>query len=325
MREPLLAIENLSVSFRTGQGPFQAVSGVDLEIFPGEVVALVGESGSGKSVTALSIARLVADGAIHSMAGRILFRGADLLSMAEADLLKMRGSKIAYVFQEPATALNPVFTVAYQIEESIRLHRGSSTTRHSVSDLLQAVGIRDPQRVADSYPHQLSGGQQQRVMLAIALACDPELLIADEPTTALDVTVQAQILDLLKSLQRSRGLSLLLITHNLAIAARMADRICVMYAGQQVEIGPAEQVVASPAHPYTRALLDAVPRLRSLSGDLRGIPGQLPSGHHWPSACRFHERCSIAKPLCAGQMPPMERIDSDRACRCHFWREMMSP
>jgi len=321
MPEPLLKIDSLNVGFRTAHGFVDAVSGVDLSLMPGETVALVGESGSGKTVTALSIAKLISGDAGATISGKIFFNGEDLLAMPEDRLQDFRGRRISYVFQEPATALNPVFTVQYQIDESLRLHRAKG---HDVKSLLLSVGIRDPERVARSYPHQLSGGQQQRIMLAMALACDPDLLIADEPTTALDVTVQAQILELLQRIKQERGLTLLLITHNLAIASRMADRICVMYAGQQVESGPTRDLLSRPAHPYTRALLEAVPRLRGGTSELRGIPGQISSGlHGHGEGCRFHTRCPLARPKCASSNPALAAVAQDRQSRCFFWPEVL--
>lgn len=311
--ETIIDMRDLTIRFRGGN---EAVSGVDLAIRRGEVVALVGESGSGKTLTALSIGRLLPVSAIEHLRGSILFNGEDLMAASESRLRDVRGSRIAYVFQEPGTALNPVFTAGYQIAEAIRLHRRDATDITArVQALLADVGMRDPARVAAAYPHQLSGGQQQRVMIAMALACEPDVLIADEPTTALDVTVQAQILDLLKKLQQEHGLSLLLITHNLAVAGRLADRIAVMYAGQVVESGPAKDVMSSPRHPYTRALLDAVPRLHGEKRPLSGIPGQIPTGTAWPTGCRFHPRCPVALPACRTAPPPVVESDG-RTNRC---------
>ena len=315
-RDALLEIRDLTICFRGGN---EAVSAVCLEIKRGEVLALVGESGSGKTLTALSIGRLLPVHAIDHFRGAIHFAGEDLMAAPEDRLREIRGARIAYIFQEPGTALNPVFTAGYQIAEAIKLHRREEqhvTAR--VLQLLTDVGMRDPQRVADAYPHQLSGGQQQRVMIAMALACEPDLLIADEPTTALDVTVQAQILDLLKSLQQSHHMALMIITHNLAIAARMADRIAVMYAGQIVEAGPSGDVMKQPRHPYTRALLAAVPRLHGEKRVLSGIPGQIPSGTAWPSGCRFHPRCAIARDRCRNEKPDMYDAATNHKARCFY-------
>jgi len=324
MHDPLLDIQDLRVAFHAGSKTWEAVSGVNLSINRGEVVALVGESGSGKTVTALTVTRLLPSPPVAYVRGRVLFDGQDTVTMSETDLRKLRGRRIAYVFQEPATALNPVFTNGFQIAEALKLHGINTSVSRKISELLESVGIPDPQRVARAYPHQISGGQQQRVMLAIALACEPDLLIADEPTTALDVTVQAQILDLLKTLQAARGMAVLLITHNLAIAAQLAQRVIVMYAGQNVESGSAIDILRSPRHPYTRALLHAVPRLRGQGQKLDGIPGQIPSGLAWPSGCRFHPRCSMSREKCSRE-PPISATVSDRqSSRCWFWPEVRS-
>lgn len=321
MPDPLMEIQNLSVRF----GAVEAVSGLSLSIERGEVVAVVGESGSGKTVTALTITRLLASPPVSARVGRILFNGQDLLAAPEDKLQACRGARIAYIFQEPASALNPVFTAGYQIGEALRQHgRAKGREQQRILSLLLDVGIREPERVARAYPHQLSGGQQQRVMIAMALACEPDLLIADEPTTALDVTVQAQILELLKKLQREHGMAVLLITHNLAIAANMADRIAVMYAGELVEVGRAEDVVKSPRHPYTRALLKAVPRMQGASGQLQGIPGQIPSANAWPSGCRFHPRCPIAQDRCRGEKPDMMQVEKHQRARCFFAGQELS-
>lgn len=319
MPEPLLIIEQLSVRFGSGDSAVEAVSGLDLSIARGEVVAVVGESGSGKTVTALTITRLLGSPPVTGREGKILFLGNDLLATPEEKLRDFRGARIAYVFQEPASALNPVFKAGYQIGEALRQHgRAKGREKQRILSLLLDVGIREPERVAEAYPHQLSGGQQQRVMIAMALACEPDLLIADEPTTALDVTVQMQILELLKKLQREHGMAVLLITHNLAIAANMADRIAVMYAGELVEAGRAEDVIKKPLHPYTKALLDAVPRMTGEPGELNGIPGQIPPANAWPSGCRFHPRCPIARDRCRGEKPALVEGEKGHQARCFF-------
>ena len=320
MPEPLLDIQNLRVVFNGGRDGIEAVSGVSFSIDRGEVVSLVGESGSGKTVTALAISRLLPTNAVRSLSGAILFEGENILAMKEAALRKLRGNRIAYVFQEPGSALNPVFTVGYQIAESLKLHGQKKNTDQKVGSLLESVGIQDPTRVAKSYPHQISGGQQQRVMLAIALACKPSLLIADEPTTALDVTVQAQILALLKDIQRDHGMAVLFITHNLAIASGFANRMAVMYAGQIVEMGRASELICHPRHPYTKALIQAVPRLRGTES-LTGIPGQVPAGGGWPEGCRFHNRCTMAKDLCRTVSPDLLAA-ANQWSRCHYWSEV---
>ncbi|HMO50650.1 MAG TPA: ABC transporter ATP-binding protein [Kiritimatiellia bacterium] len=317
MNDALLEVEKLSIGFGTDTGELEVVSRVDLHVGRGEVVALVGESGSGKTVTALAVTRLLPMPPARIRSGSIRFQGVDVLTLPERALRSLRGGKIGYIFQEPATALNPVFTAGFQIAEALRRHGVGGAADRRVGELLEAVGLSDHRRIASSYPHQLSGGQQQRVLVAIALAGDPELLIADEPTTALDVTVQAQILDLLAALRKSRGMAVLLITHNLAIAARLADRLCVMYAGEVVETGPVREVMAAPRHPYTAALLEAVPRLRGATRRLAGIPGSIPAGGVWPEGCRFHPRCRLADERCRRQAPPCEQT-GNRTSRCHY-------
>lgn len=321
--ERLLEIDSLRIAFHAGDQPREAVSGASLAVHAGEVVALVGESGSGKTLTSLAVTGLLPRHAIAYVEGRILFKGCDMMNISESELRRMRGSRIAYVFQEAATALNPVLTAGYQITEALRMHMGGGRYGSRVEELLRLVGLEDAARIASSYPHQLSGGQQQRVMMAIALACDPDLLIADEPTTALDVTVQAQILDLLKKIQKERGMAVLLITHNLAIAGEMADRMYVMYAGQIVENGGAREMIRNPCHPYTRALLRAVPRLRGTAGQLEGIPGMIPSEGLWPTGCRFHPRCSMSRVKCNLEIPIMQKVSGARSSRCMYWREMV--
>ena len=258
---PLLDVQGLQVHFGSRTEPVCAVDGVDFRIFPGEIVALVGESGSGKSISALALAKLVPEPAGRIVGGRILFQSEDILTLNSSALRKLRGARIAYIFQEPATSLNPVFTVGWQIGEAIRLHRKGVNVKAETAQLLASVGLPDPARTAKAYPHELSGGMQQRAMIAMALACNPDLLIADEPTTALDVTVQKQILELLTELREKRGLSILLITHNLGIVANTADRVYVMNSGKIVESGETKTVLRTPQHEYTRKLLKAVPRL----------------------------------------------------------------
>jgi ABC-type dipeptide/oligopeptide/nickel transport system ATPase component len=260
--KPLIDVRGLSVHFGSVADPVRAADGVDFHIFPGEIVALVGESGSGKSISALALSRLVPEPAGRITGGRIIFQGLEVLKMKSSGLRKLRGARIAYIFQEPATSLNPVFTVGWQTGEAIRLHRKGVNVKAEVEKLLTDVGLPDPARAAKAYPHELSGGMQQRAMIAMALACNPDLLVADEPTTALDVTVQKQILDLLVDLRRTRGLSILLITHNLGIVANTADRVYVMNNGKIVESGETKTVLRTPQHEYTQKLLKAVPRLR---------------------------------------------------------------
>ncbi|MBI4717201.1 MAG: ABC transporter ATP-binding protein [Planctomycetes bacterium] len=299
---PLLEVVDLRVEFSTAAGTFTAVDGVSLRVAPGRTVALVGESGCGKSATSLSILRLISPpGRIAG--GRILFRDAndtppvDLLALPEPRLRAVRGSRIAMVFQEPMTALNPVYTVGWQIEEAMELHgvaRGGAKRRQA-QELLRRVGIADPARRMADYPHQMSGGMRQRVMLAMALACRPALLIADEPTTALDATVQQQILDLLRACRADFHLSMLLVTHDLGVVAAMADDVYVMYAGRIVEQGPVDALLSAPAHPYTRALLSCVPRLQDARGRLEVIPGTVPDPSRRPAGCAFHPRCALTR------------------------------
>lgn len=312
-----LIVEDLKVWFGGSERPVRAVDTVSLEVMSGETVALVGESGCGKSVTALSVMKLIPVPPGRYEGGRVLIGGRDVLSMSERDLQALRGAEVSYVFQEPGSSLNPVFTVGWQIAECIKLHRPGVDAGKEVVDLLRMVGIPDPEQRAGAYPHEMSGGMQQRVMIAMALACRPKLLIADEPTTALDVTIQAQILDLLSGLQKELGMSVLLITHNLGIVADVADRVYVMYAGQIVESGNAREVISSPSHPYTLGLLAAVPRLKGTAGDLKGIPGTVPDMRNIPKGCRFADRCGFVGNKCRESMP--ELICKNARCtRCFF-------
>lgn len=316
----LLEVEDLRTYFRAGAEPVRAVDGVSFAVRQGETVALVGESGCGKSVTALSLARLVSQPPGYYAGGRVVFAGRDVLAMGEDELRRLRGKEISYVFQEPAESLNPVFRIGYQVGEAIRLHRPGANLREEILGLLRLVGLPDPEQRMDAYPHELSGGQQQRAMIAMALACSPKLLVADEPTTALDVTIQAQIMQLLRSLQEQLGMAVLLITHNLGLVADVAHRINVMYAGRIVEAGPAESVLSSPKHPYTRALLDAVPRLEGVSGRLRGIEGNVPNPGALPPGCKFHPRCPKCQAVCREREPAEESAGEGHVVKCHFWR-----
>jgi len=316
--DALLAIEGLEVGFETEAGPVPVVRGVDLRVEAGRTLALVGESGCGKSVTALSVLGLL-DPPGRVRAGRILFRGRDLVPLPQEELRRVRGRHIAMVFQEPMTSLNPVFRVGDQIGEVLRIHLGmdaNAARRESVA-LLDRVGIPSPERRVDSYPHELSGGMKQRVMIAMALACRPELLIADEPTTALDVTIQAQILALLRELQQEFGMAVLLITHNLGVVAHTAQEVAVMYAGRIVERSPVRELFEEPAHPYTRALLRALPgRTR---GRLEAIPGTVPPPLEVPPGCPFADRCPEALPRCGGEVPPRVVVGEahDASCWLH--------
>lgn len=319
MENTLLDVDQLSVFFRTRTEPVRAVNGVSFSVAPGETVALVGESGCGKSVTALALTRLVAEPG-YAAGGTIRFAGRDVLAMDPGQLRQMRGAEIAYIFQEPATSLNPVFRIGWQIAEALKLHRAGIAVREEIVGLLHRVGLPDPERRLSAYPHELSGGMQQRVMIAMALACHPRLLVADEPTTALDVTIQAQILDLLAGLQEELGMAMLLITHNLGLVAGIARWVNVMYAGRIVERGPVETILVQPAHPYTRGLMAAVPRLSGGKTRMAGIPGAVPNPARLPAGCPFHPRCPRAQPLCSRENPLETIITEDHRVRCHFWK-----
>jgi oligopeptide/dipeptide ABC transporter ATP-binding protein len=321
MSNPLLEVRNLQVSFFTGEGEVRAVDNVSFTIQKGETLALVGESGCGKSVTALALARLVAQPPGVYKGGQVLLDGVDVLTMNKEVLRSIRGAKISYIFQEPASSLNPVFRIGAQIMEVLKLHRPDAATDAEVVRLLKLVRIPDPERRLRDYPHQLSGGMQQRVMIAMALACNPALLVADEPTTALDVTIQAQILDLLKDLKKQIGMSILLITHNLGIVGDLADNVAVMYAGRIVEYAPALALLAKPLHPYTAALMRSIPRLGSQKERLSAIPGSVPSAARLPAGCKFAPRCDRAQSSCtADPEPPLAPpADTSRLVRCPYW------
>jgi len=315
----LLDVKNLHVSFFTDEGEVRAVDGISFSIKKGETLALVGESGCGKSVTALALAKLVSTPPGVYKGGEILLDGDDVLTMSKDRLRAIRGAKISYIFQEPATSLNPVFRVGYQIKEVLNIHRPDAANDAEVVRLLKLVRIPDPERRIRDYPHQLSGGMQQRVMIAMALACNPALLVADEPTTALDVTIQAQILDLLKELKREIGMSILLITHNLGIVGDLADNVCVMYAGRVVEYSPAPALLAKPLHPYTLALMRSIPRLGTRAERLQSIPGNVPNPARLPSGCKFHPRCDRAQNDCTIDPDPALIAADGRHVRCSYW------
>lgn len=317
---PLLEIQNLQLDFQSGETRLRAVDGVSLSLEVGEVLGLVGESGCGKSVTALSIARLVPSPPAHYAGGRILLEGRDVLQMPPQELREVRGGVVGYVFQEPGAALNPVLRVGAQIKEALRLHRPGEATDAEVIRLLKQVGIPAPEARMRDYPFQMSGGMQQRVMIAMALASRPRLLVADEPTTALDVTIQAQILELLRELKQRLGMAILLITHNLGIVGDMADRVAVMYAGQLVEVAPARELLRRPLHPYTRALMASVPKLHGNTDRLAAIPGNVPRPGHFPPGCRFAPRCAIARADCSAKNPELVEVEPQRFVRCPYWR-----
>jgi len=318
MSDPILSVKNLKTYFYTESGVAHAVDDVSFDLHPQKTLALVGESGCGKSVTALSIMRLVADPPGRIVEGEIHFGGEDLVNASIKDMTRIRGNDISMIFQEPMTSLNPVFRVGNQIGSTIMLHRGLSKAdaRIAAIDLLDQVGIPAPEQRIDDYPHQMSGGMRQRVMIAMALACDPEVLIADEPTTALDVTIQAQILDLLRSLQEKRGMAILLITHDLGVVAEMADEVAIMYAGKIIEQAPAEELFAKCSHPYTAGLFDSIPKLGERTQRLSTIEGQVPAATDFPAGCRFHPRCPKAMDVCRGQAPASTALSDSHSVSC---------
>ena len=326
---PLLDVKSLETEFHTDFGIVRAVDGVDLYIDEGETVGLVGESGCGKSVAALSIVRLVPDPPGRIVNGEVLFEGVDLLQIGMREMRHVRGGKIGIIFQEPLTSLNPVLSVERQIVEPLQEHLGMSRRQATsrASELLDMVGIPDPSTRLRDYPHMMSGGQRQRIMIAIALSCNPRLLIADEATTALDVTIQAQILELMKDLTEQFGTALLMITHNLGVVARYADRVCVMYAGKIRESAPSEELYGNPRHPYTLGLLGSVPRLDAAreSGKLTQIPGDVPDPTMMPTGCAFHPRCDYAVERCTQEDPQMEEVGTRHAAACWEWEGVGRP
>ena len=317
MPNTVLTVDTLQTHFHTDSGTARAVDGVSFTLNAGETFGLVGESGCGKSVTSLSIMRLVPyPGRIEG--GHIFFANRDLLALSDLEMRDVRGNEIAMIFQEPMTSLNPVYTCGFQVDEAVRRHQGLSQkeARRKTVEMLHLVGLPDLEQRADEYPHQLSGGQRQRVMIAMALSCDPKVLIADEPTTALDVTIQAQILDLLRDLQRQLGMAVLLITHDLGVIAEVADRVAVMYAGKIVEMGPADAIFHHPMHPYTRGLLASVPRLDVARDRLKTIPGHVPEATRFASGCRFADRCESADAICRESIPPLKTMAGDHQIAC---------
>ena len=321
MAQPLLQVDNLRTYFNTPRGVSRAVDGVSFEVKAGETLAIVGESGCGKSMTALSILQLVPEPAGYIDGGRILFEGSDLLDLTWDQMRGVRGKDIAMIFQEPMTSLNAVFTVGWQIVETVTLHgtaRGAGAERRAI-ELLRKVGLENPADAMRQYPHELSGGMRQRVMIAMALANNPRLLIADEPTTALDVTIQAQILELMKELQGEFGMAILLITHDLGIVARMANNVAVMYAGQVVENAPTQELFRDPKHPYTRGLFASLPTRARRGHDLQTLEGVVPQPTHWPPACRFEPRCRYGWESCATIEPRYKAITTPDPVRCHLY------
>jgi peptide/nickel transport system ATP-binding protein len=319
---PLLRVRDLQTYFITGRGggTARAVDGVSFDLYPGETLGIVGESGCGKTVTSLSILRLIPEPPGHIRPGSYIeFDGRNLLTLAADELRAIRGNRIAMIFQEPMTSLNPVFTVGDQIAEAAIVHQRLSRQRARMRaiEMLRLVGIADPETRVDDYPHQLSGGMRQRVMIAMALVCGPQILIADEPTTALDVTIQAQILELLEKLQAGLGMAIVLITHDLGIVAGTADRVVVMYAGQVVETAATPELFARPQHPYTEGLLASIPRIDRPADRLYSIPGNVPAATNWPGGCRFHPRCPFAWEKCRAEEPPLlDAGQTGHSARC---------
>lgn len=322
MQELLLDIRGLRTQFFTDDGLARAVDGVSYSLEKGETVGVVGESGCGKSVTALSVLRLIPDPPGKIVAGEIMFEGTNLLQISSADMRRIRGNDISMIFQEPMTSLNPVFTIGNQITEAVRLHQGLNKKEALAKavEALKLVGIPVPERRVHEYPHQLSGGMRQRAMIAMALSCNPKVLIADEPTTALDVTIEAQILDLMRTLQEELGTAIIMITHDLGVIAEMARKVVVMYAGKVVEQAPVQRIFASPNHPYTQGLLQSLPRVdKDVSGAkqrLQEIPGIVPSLLNLPVGCKFASRCPSVMPQCKEQEPPLEQVAADHYSAC---------
>jgi oligopeptide/dipeptide ABC transporter ATP-binding protein len=317
----VLSIRNLKTQFHTAEGVVRAVDGIDLTVRAGTVLGLVGESGSGKSVTALSVMRLIPQPPGKIISGQALFNGADLFTLKENEMQKIRGKRIAMIFQEPMTSLNPVFTVGNQISEMLRLHlkMNRKEARNRTIELLDLVGISSADRRVDDYPHQLSGGMRQRVMIAMAISCNPEIIFADEPTTALDVTIQAQILVLLEELRKQIGMSLVLISHDLGVIAEVAHEVAIMYAGRIVEETGTEELFSHPLHPYTQGLLASLPRFDQAGGRrerLQAIPGSVPKLTENLPGCRFTPRCTVAIPRCSQEEPPLNEIRPGHRVRC---------
>lgn len=320
MREKLLEVENLRTYFHTFKGVVKAVDGISFSLDKGEILGIVGESGSGKSVTCFSLLKLIEEPGVVQ-ADRIAFQEKDLTNASEKEMTKIRGKDISMVFQDPMTSLNPLYTVGKQIEEMLILHEPEmkkEQRKQRCVELLRAVGIPNPEQRLKDYPHQFSGGMRQRVVIAIALAANPKLIIADEPTTALDVTIQSQILKLMKQLVLERNASLILITHDLAVVSEMVDRIVVMYCGKIVEQGPVREIIHTPGHPYTLGLLASIPRLRTEQERLDFIPGMVPNMYELPEGCLFAPRCRFCQEICRKQKPDMKSIGENHMAACHF-------
>ena len=322
MQEKLLEVKNLRTYFHTFKGVVKAVDGISFSLGKGEILGIVGESGSGKSVTCFSILKLIEEpGKVQ--ADEIWFQGKDITAASEKEMTKIRGKDISMVFQDPMTSLNPLYTIGKQIEEMLILHEpqmDKDQRKKRCIELLNAVGIPNAEQQLKAYPHQFSGGMRQRVVIAIALAANPKLIIADEPTTALDVTIQAQILKLMKKLVQERQASLILITHDLAVVSEMVDRVIVMYCGKIVEQGPVDKIINEPSHPYTIGLLDSIPRLGKEQDRLDFIPGMVPNMYDLPSGCLFAPRCKGCKDVCRNREPEMKTVGSNHSAACHFPR-----
>jgi peptide/nickel transport system ATP-binding protein/oligopeptide transport system ATP-binding protein len=323
----LLDVQGLTTAFMTGRGEITAIEEVSFSLKEGEILGIVGESGSGKSVTALTIMGLLPTPPARIAAGKVLFQGQELTKLSSREMQRIRGPGIAMIFQEPMTSLNPVFSIGDQIMETIRAHENlpAAALRKRAIDMLDKVGIPSAARRLDDYPHQMSGGQRQRVMIAIALACNPKLLIADEPTTALDVTIQAQILDLLMDLRDEFRMAIMIITHNMGVIAETADRVLVMYAGRVIEEAPVARVFDHPIHPYTRGLLECVPSITEDRARLIAIPGTLPDPARRPPGCRYSVRCRYAQPSCSDALPPLILEEADHWAACLRAKELAAP
>lgn len=323
----LLDVQGLTTAFMTGRGEITAIEEVSFSLKEGEILGIVGESGSGKSVTALTIMGLLPTPPARIAAGKVMFQGQELTKLSSRELQRIRGPGIAMIFQEPMTSLNPVFSIGDQIMETIKAHENlpAAALRKRAIDMLDKVGIPSAARRLDDYPHQMSGGQRQRVMIAIALACNPKLLIADEPTTALDVTIQAQILDLLMDLRDEFRMAIMIITHNMGVIAETADRVLVMYAGRVIEEAPVARVFDHPIHPYTRGLLECVPSITEDRARLIAIPGTLPDPARRPPGCRYSVRCRYAQPSCSESLPPLILEEADHWAACLRAKELAAP
>ena len=324
--EHLLEVNDLHVEFRTRDGVVNAVNGLSYTLDQRETLAILGESGSGKSVSAQAVMGILDTPPGYVTQGEVKLRGVDLLQVPERQMRRIRGQRIAMVFQDALTALNPVFTVGFQIAEMFRIHRGASRNeaRSKAAELMDRVRIPNATERLDDYPHQFSGGMRQRVMIAMALALEPEVLIADEPTTALDVTVQAQIMRLLSDLQQETGMGLILITHDLGVVAEVAEKVVVMYAGRAMEKGPIHDVYHNPAHPYTLGLMNSIPRADKKGQRLDPIRGQPPNLQDIPAGCEFHPRCPFMEPICKEKTPPLFEVEGDRLSACHFTEEVLA-